>query len=175
MLDLFGLLSATRQPPLYCDWLSRLSLANHNIVWCTPERKSNGHNISILGLSYRAVILRSLLFKDWFQSFLIKGSKIFHWTDNHFSVFCFPWAKVWKNNNFLLIYHTNLFYLKLLQKCHQFSNSWFELFFYNSAHLQQLHFFLFWAEINPIFWKNAKFVNNTVNHLTAWQPTYFEK
>ena len=97
--------------------------------------------------------------KDWFQSFLIKGSKIFHWTANHFSVFCFPWAKVWKNINILVIYHTNLFYVKFLQKCHQLSNFWFELFFYNSGHLQQLHFFLLWAGINPIFWKNAKFVN----------------
>ena len=89
--------------------------------------------------------------KDWFQSFLIKGSKIFHWTANHFSVFCFPWAKVWKNINILVIYHTNLFYVKFLQKCHQLSNFWFELFFYNSGHLQQLHFFLLWAGINPIF------------------------
>ena len=97
--------------------------------------------------------------KDWFQSFLIKGSKIFHWTANYFSVFWFPWAKVWKNINILVIYHTNLFYVKFLQKCHQLSNFWFELFFYNSGHLQQLHFFLLWAGINPIFWKNAKFVN----------------
>ena len=97
--------------------------------------------------------------KDWFQSFLIKGSKIFHWSANYFSVFCFPWAKVWKNINILVIYHTNLFYVKFLQKCHQLSNFWFELFFYNSGHLQQLHFFLLLAGINPIFWKNAKFVN----------------
>ena len=97
--------------------------------------------------------------KDWFQSFLTKGSKIFHWTANHFSVFCFPWAKVWKNINFLVIYHTSLFYVKFLQKCHQSSNFWFELFFYNSGHLHQLHFFLLWAGISPIFWKNAKFVS----------------
>ena len=151
MLDLFGLLSATRQPPLYCDWLSRLSLANHNIVWCTPERKSNDHNINILGLSYRAVVLRSLLKIGSKAFWYVKGSKIFHWTDNHLSVFCFPWAKVWKNINILVIYHTNLFYVKFLQKCHQLSNFWFELFFYNSGHLQQLHFFLLWAGINPIF------------------------
>ena len=106
-------------------------------------------NALLFGLEQSSCL--AVFTKDWFQSFLIKGSKIFHWTANHFSVFCFPWAKVWKNINILVIYHTNLFYVKFLQKCHQLSNFWFELFFYNSGHLQQLHFFLLWAGINPIF------------------------
>ena len=101
--------------------------------------------------------LSGVFTKGWFQRFLIKGSKIVYWSANHFSVFCFPWARVWKNIHCLVIYHTNLFYVKFLQKCHQLTIFLFE-FFYNSVHLQQLHFFLLWAEINPIFWKNAKFV-----------------
>ena len=43
--------------------------------------------------------------------------------------------------------------------CQVSSKMPFKLFFYNSAHLQQLHFFLVWAKINPIFWKNATFVD----------------
>ena len=56
--------------------------------------------------------------KDWFQRFLIKGSKILHWTANHFSVFCFPWVKVRKNIHCLVISHTVFLYVKFLQKCH---------------------------------------------------------
>ena len=101
--------------------------------------------------------------KDWSQSFLIKGSKIIHWTADHFSVFCFPWAKVWKNINFLVIYHTNLFHVKFLQKCHQLSNLWFELFFitlliFNSC----LFSFMGWNQANIFkkcqIWKSLKII-----------------
>ena len=93
--------------------------------------------------------------------------------------FCFPWAKVWKNINFLVIYHTSLFYVKFLQKCHQLSNFWFELFFFITLVIfNSCIFFLLWAGINPIFWKMPNllvFEKNPVNHLEAWQQAYFEK
>ena len=55
------------------------------------------------------------------QRFLIKGYKIFYWSANHFSVFCFPFARVWKKQLHFIFYQSNI--SKKCQICRYFENN----------------------------------------------------
>ena len=121
------------------------------IWWCRDNQ--NGALKILSGVAFKfscsnhgmkSEQLSGVFTKDWFQRFLIK--RIQNLLPKCQSFLCFLFSFCHSLKEYSLPGANNQHFFLL------------ELCFYNSVHLQQLHFFLLCVEINQIFWKNAKFV-----------------